>query len=125
MAVAACNPAGTGVLIVGSALTYLDTEKTLPDHAMSQILDKDCSSKRLVEDGKFCLDKDGHTTTVAAAAPEYCYRTLADVTCYRHPDPFDPVNDEVAWPNPNGFAADGPQNPASSLALRDTENKGN
>lgn len=122
---AACNPAGTGILIVGSAISYIETEKTLPDHALSQMLNKDCAGKRLLEEGKFCADEDGRTTTVAAAVPEYCYRTLGDVTCYAHPDPFDPKNDEVAWPNPNGFAANGPQNTGSSVALRDIENKGN
>ncbi len=121
----ACNPAGTAILIGGSAISYFETEKTLPDHALSQMLNKDCAGKRLLEEGKFCVDENGRTTTVAAAIPEYCYRTLADVTCYTRPDPFDPENDEVAWPNPNGFAANGPQNTGSSLALRDTENKGN
>ena len=89
------------------------------------MMNEDCSSQRLIEDGKLCVDENDRTTTVAAAAPEYCYRTLADVSCYSHPDPFDPTNDEVAWPNPNGFAAADPPNPAPSLALRDTENKGN
>ena len=111
------------VLIGGSAISYLNDGKTIPDHVLSQMLNKDCSGKRLIDDGKLCADE--HVTTVAAAPPEYCYRTLADVSCYSKPDPFDPANDEVAWPNPNLFAVADPQDSGSSLALRDTENKGN
>lgn len=121
---AACNPAGTAILIGGSAISYIESEKTLPDHALSKMLHKDCSGKQLIENGKLCAEDD-RTTTVATAVPEYCYRTLGNVTCYAHPDPFDPGNQEIAWPNPNGFAAGDPQNPPSSLALRDPENKGN
>ena len=123
LALSACNPAGTMLLIGGSAISYFDNGKTIPDHVVSQMLNKDCSGERLINDGKLCAEEK--TTTVASAPPEYCYRTLADVTCYSKPDPYDPKNDEVAWPNPNVFANADPQNSGPSVALRDPENKGN
>jgi hypothetical protein len=124
-ALSACSPGETAIILGTSAFSYFETGKTIPDHIVSQVMNKDCSSKRLIEDGKACLDDNGQTTTVAAAPPEFCYRTLADVSCYTKPDPFDPENDEVAWPNPNVFASGDPQESGTSLALRDTENKGN
>ena len=122
-ALGACTPGESAIIVGTSLFSYFETGKTIPDHIVSEVMNKDCSAERWYNDGKPCADDE--TTTVAASVPEYCYRTLADVSCYSKPDPFDPANDEVAWPNPNLFAVADPQDSGSSLALRDTENKGN
>jgi len=115
---AACSPTQTAVLAGTSLISLLETDKTVPDHIMSQVMNKDCSSERLIKDGKMCLDEN-RPTTVAQSIPSYCYRTLGTITCYTSPNPYDPNTAEVAWPRPMQ------PEPAPSLALRDGENKGN
>jgi hypothetical protein len=116
---AACSPAESGIIVGASLISLLETDKTVPDHIMSQMLNKDCSSQRLLEGAdKMCLDENG-PTTVAQSIPSYCYRTLGNITCYTEPNPFDPKSNQVAWPRP------WQPEPAASVALRDGENKGN
>ncbi len=124
LGLAACSPADTAILVGVSTISYLATDKTVPDHIVSQVLNKDCSSTRLINDGKLCAEETV-ATTVASAIPTYCYRTLGSVSCYASRDPYDPRSVEIAWPSPNGSGGASPQKPAPSLALRDGENKGN
>lgn len=117
--IAACTPEDGAILVVGSAISLIETDKTIPDHVMSQVMNKDCSAKRLIDGAsKMCLDENA-PTTVAQAAPTYCYHTLGKITCYDKPDPYAAQATEVAWPRPSQ------PNPTASLALRDAENKGN
>lgn len=115
----ACTPEDGALLVVGSAISMMGTGKTIPDHVVSQVLNKDCAAQR-VTDGfdKICLDENP-PTTVAQAAPSYCYRTLGNITCYDKRDPYAARATEVAWPRPTQ------PDPAPSLALRDAGNKGN
>jgi len=116
---AACSPAESGIIVGASLISLMETDKTLSDHMMSQFMNKDCSTKRLLDGGqKMCLDENG-MTTVAQAVPTYCYRTLGKITCYTTPNPYDPKSAEVAWPRQPQPEA------APSVALRDGENKGN
>ena len=116
---AACSPGESAVIAGASLISFLETDKTVPDHIMSQVMNKDCAAERLFNGAKkMCLDENG-TTTVAQAVPTYCYRTLGNITCYTTPNPYDPKSAEVAWPRQPQPEA------ASSVALRDGENKGN
>jgi len=117
LAIAACTPENIALMVGTSAVSMIETDKTVPDHIMSQVMNKDCAASRLIKDGKMCLDDDG-TTTVAESAPTYCYHTLGEITCYATPNPYDPHTNEVAWPRGEEPA------PMPSVALRDGENKG-
>jgi hypothetical protein len=118
---AACSPAESGILAGTTIISLLETDKTVSDHIMSQMMNKDCSSKRLLEGAdRMCIDEnESATKTVAQSTPTYCYRTLGNISCYTKPNPYDPNVSEVAWPRPTQ------PEPAPSLALRDGENKGN
>lgn len=119
--VAACSPGESAIMAGTTIISYLATDKPVSDHIIGQITNKECSTKRLIDGGKYCVDENGNVTgtTVAQAEPSYCYHTLGKITCYTTPDPTDPHNVEVAWPRP-------PQPEApQSVALRDGENKGN
>ena len=119
--VAACTPFDAGIMAGTTVISLLETDKTPTDHILSQVMNKDCSSKRLLEGADhMCLDENANASkTVAQAAPSYCYRTLGNVTCYTEPNPFGSNASQVAWP-----VVSEPESTAS-LALRDTENKGN
>lgn len=115
----ACTPEDGVLMVVGSAISMIATNKTIPDHVLSQVLNKDCAASRVVDGvSKICLDENP-PTTVAQAAQTYCYRTLGTITCYNSPDPYAARATEVAWPRPSQ------SDPGPSLALRDGENKGN
>lgn len=97
LALAACSPAGTAALAGLSALSFLETDKFLSDHVISQATGKDCSTLHALEEGSFCKDEE-ITVAEAAQAPSYCYRTLGEITCYDGPNPHDPRSQLVQWP---------------------------
>jgi hypothetical protein len=69
--------------VSGGALMM--TKKTLTDHAVSAVLQEDCSVIKMEQDGYYCRPK---VEPVAIEEPTlYCYQTLADVDCYAKPDP--------------------------------------
>ena len=119
--VAACTPFDAGIMAGTTVISLIETDKTPADHILSHVMNKDCSSKRLLEGADhMCLDENENAPkTVAQATPSYCYRTLGNVTCYTEPDPFGSDSPQVAWPRVS------PPDKATSLALRDGENKGN
>lgn len=115
--VAGCTPENAAIMAGASIISVIETDKTIPDHVMSQVMNKDCSALRLVNDKKMCLDENS-TTTVAESDQTYCYHTLGEISCYATPNPYDPHTNQVAWPRP------AEPDSSSSLALRDGENKG-
>jgi hypothetical protein len=55
------------------------------DEKVSDLLDRDCNSYRLVRGGTYCEER-----AFVNPGPElYCHRTLGAVDCYRKPDPYD------------------------------------
>lgn len=82
--VAGCTPENVAIMAGASIISVMETDKTIPDHVMSQIMNKDCSSLRLIKDKKMCLDKNS-TTIVAESDQTYCYHTLGEITCYATP----------------------------------------
>ena len=110
----ACTPAQLGAIAGLSALSYIETDKTLSDHVASKIMGKDCASRYAFETGRLC--KEETVTYVAQQAPTYCYRTLGNITCYSTPDPYDSRTQQVRWPRE-------PES-ADRLAGREVENTG-
>ncbi len=73
-------------------VSIINTDKTLIDHVVSLSTGRDCSTIRKI-DGKSYCKKDAVPET-----PLYCYRTLAAVSCYRTPDPYNTGAQTVDWP---------------------------
>lgn len=78
--------------IAFDVISIINTDKTLVDHAVSLSTGQDCSTIRKI-DGKSYCKKDPVPET-----PLYCYRTLAAVSCYRTPDPYNTGAQTVDWP---------------------------
>ncbi|OAN46744.1 hypothetical protein A6A04_06505 [Paramagnetospirillum marisnigri] len=64
------------------ALSLINTHKTIGDHIIGWIADKDCSSPRAERGEEYCRDWPGKP----APPPQvYCYTTLARPSCYSQP----------------------------------------
>ncbi|MGC2857721.1 hypothetical protein ACM64Y_19800 [Novispirillum sp. DQ9] len=80
----ACGSAAhttTGLAAVEGVL-IINTDKTVVDHFASMANDMDCSTIRAQQGGHYCMPRYENQPMVPAL---YCYRTLADVTCYDRP----------------------------------------
>ena len=65
--------------------SYSATKKTNLDSLISAVAGEDCSIRNLGVGRQYCM-----TPTPASAEPTaYCYRTIAEVTCYREARPAD------------------------------------
>lgn len=73
-------------------ISIINSDKTLIDHAVSLSTGQDCSTIRKI-DGKSYCKKDP-----VPEPPLYCYRSLAAVSCYRTPDPYNTGAQTVDWP---------------------------
>lgn len=84
LALGACQPAANtaGALAVVETALIINTDKTLVDHVASMANDMDCSTLRAQKGGHYCMPHYENQPVVPAL---YCYRTLADVTCYDRP----------------------------------------
>lgn len=69
-------------LAAAEALVIINTDKTIVDHFASMANDMDCSTLRAQQGGHYCMPRYENQPVVPAL---YCYRTLADVTCYDRP----------------------------------------
>lgn len=65
-----------------STASVMATDKTIPDHIVSYRSGKDCSTVRTEQGRTYCREDEPNPQPVA-----YCYRSIADVTCYAEPDP--------------------------------------
>jgi len=81
----ACGPVvGAGVPGVAQidALTVVGTDKSIVDHVVSYSSGKDCSYVYIEKGNRYCKEDE------PVIKPQvYCYRTLANMTCYERPDP--------------------------------------
>lgn len=84
-----------GLALLGaSVVSFASTDKFLGDHAASFATGEECSALQLEQTGEYCRSAEEMAAAELAAEirrleanPEmYCYRTLADVTCYREED---------------------------------------
>jgi hypothetical protein len=73
-------------------ISIINTDKTLIDHAVSLSTGQDCSTIRKIDGKSYCAKEPVPET------PLYCYRSLAAVSCYRTPDPYNTGSQTVDWP---------------------------
>ena len=59
------------------------TDKTLTDHVVSYTTGKNCSAVRVKRGQTYCEEDELNPKTAL-----FCYRTIANVTCYDRPDPY-------------------------------------
>ena len=87
-----CELATGPGLFVAATATFINTKKTVSDHAMTWMTGQDCSTLRYSKGEGYCRPRDGEGIPEAGfdgAYPgmgPYCYRTLGRVTCYDQPD---------------------------------------
>jgi len=83
--VSGCGPltlAGMPFVGQAEALTVMTTDKTLADHVISLSSGKNCSTVRREKGLHYCEEDEPD-----AKPAVFCYKTLANVTCYDRPDP--------------------------------------
>jgi len=99
--VAGCAPTDSALLMAGASLvTFVTTDRTVSDHVIGALTDKDCSTLRMVNEGSSLCRDPAETAektavrngpgaeTQMAATPRYCYRELGQVSCYDRPRPY-------------------------------------
>ena len=64
-------------------VSVIGTDKTLEDHVISLTSGKNCSSIRKEKGLTYCEEDEPKVNPNI-----YCYKTLAEVTCYDRPDPY-------------------------------------
>lgn len=86
-----CSEPTSLALTGASLISFAATDKFLMDHVASWATGKDCSMAAAGADGRYCRPDEEIATpgfqTLIAESPLYCYRTLAEITCYESPDP--------------------------------------
>ncbi len=79
----------TGLAMMAiSTASFIHTDKTVVDHAVSLSTERDCSVLYLAKDENYCkpsvpIEPDQVAYMSSAL---YCYRTLGGVSCYDRPD---------------------------------------
>ncbi len=81
-ALSACLDPVILTLTGASAVSYFATGKSLPGHAMSYSTGKDCGVMRGFKGETLCRDWPQDDPEALA-----CYRSIAEVTCYRVENP--------------------------------------
>ncbi len=75
-------------MVAASTATFIHTDKTVVDHAVSYSTDRDCSILYMSNDDPYCKPQvpiePGQVAYMSEAL--YCYRTLGGVSCYDRPD---------------------------------------
>lgn len=96
LALAGCDSTAGIVLTGASIVSFAATDKFLSDHVVSWARGEDCSTLAAFEDGDYCRPEEAEASAAllgpgrsaaVVEAPLYCYRTLAEITCYDAPDP--------------------------------------
>ena len=94
------------IFTAADVTTFIHTDKSIGDHLASLATGENCSTLNVSDGGSYCQAEKA----VATAAPpaQYCYRTLANISCYDRPNPFaysapqSPVQAQLT--NPHAFA---------------------
>ena len=82
---------GPGLFVLGTT-TFINTKKTMGDHAMTWMTGQECSTLKYSQGEGYCQPREeervpepGANGVYLGMGP-YCYRTLGRVTCYDQPD---------------------------------------
>lgn len=95
----ACADPASLALSGVSIVTFAQSGKTITDHAMSLATDQDCSLKHSLSGQPWCLPAQGDVASnPEPVADQYCYRSIAAVTCYRRPNRHDTASRRTAPP---------------------------
>ncbi|SOD96358.1 hypothetical protein [Caenispirillum bisanense] len=88
-AVTGCSPQANAVggTVAGiEMVSLINTDKTIIDHIAS-LGPMDCSSVRASVGGVWCVEDSSLVGMPQVPQPTFCYRTLAEVSCYDRPSP--------------------------------------
>jgi hypothetical protein len=69
--------------VVLDAFSVVNTQKTVDDHLVSLVTGKDCSTVRASQGDRYCIAPPPPQPMMRRTT--YCYKSLADVTCYDRP----------------------------------------
>lgn len=102
----ACDFASQAAMAGFNLVSYVHTDKTLTDHAISFITEENCSIRHSANNQPYCqplpeadLAAGGGSNApyndpnslgdseIASAPSVFCYRTLGKISCYSEPDP--------------------------------------
>ena len=85
-ALTACSDPLSVAVSGASLVSVVQTGKTLSDHAMSAATGMDCSIRHTFAGTSWCQPTDA---VGAPSVEHYCYRSIAEVTCYRRDNPHE------------------------------------
>lgn len=83
----ACTDPISLALTGASAVSVVQTGKTVSDHAMSVATGMDCSIRNSLSGESWC--KPAIIDAPDPSADLACYRSIANVTCYTHDNPHE------------------------------------
>ena len=89
LVLSACTSGPSLVMTGIGVATFIHTEKTLVDHAVSHATEKDCATLHTVKNEPYCQSPptDPRQRRADMSGSLHCYRTLGTVTCYTRRDP--------------------------------------
>lgn len=70
-------------LAAAEGVASVASGRPLTDHIISFASGKNCSIKRIHMGLTYCVEDEPNPSPNV-----YCYRTLGEITCYDHPDPY-------------------------------------
>jgi hypothetical protein len=87
LGLSACAGGAAAPLVMASTdiYGYSANRKSNVDSLISAVAGQNCSFRNLGVGRSYCLEE----TSTATEPTAYCYRTIADVTCYREARPAD------------------------------------
>ena len=86
-ALTACTDPVSVALGGASVVSVVQTGKTISDHAMSAATGMDCSIGHTLSGDSWCLPVANDAPDPAADL--VCYRSIAEVTCYKRDNPHE------------------------------------
>lgn len=98
LALTACSGAEPGFIALAAATsTVVNSDKLPTDFIADAVTGLDCNSIRQSEDkGPLCRAPEQRVIE----RPVYCYRTLGNINCYDHPDPYRDGAEQVSGTMP-------------------------
>ena len=98
----ACDTTAGVLMATAGIVSFVHTEKTLTDHAVSYVTKENCTLLHTANNEPYCQEPDDGTSQAeteadAMMAQAYCYRTLGAISCYREPDPMASAQARVNW----------------------------
>lgn len=91
LSLSACGSTATIALATAGLVSFVHTDKTLTDHAVSMATKQNCSVLHSAKNQPYCQDLEPQKSPAeleaeALLAQTHCYRTLGAISCYREPD---------------------------------------